>query len=58
MENLTASPTIYVVETSTDPLVYSYEFYSAYSTREGAEDRAARLRKIGKEAIVTAAPLH
>jgi hypothetical protein len=50
--------TIYIVETSTDLFVYSYTFYSAHSTREDAEDRAAILREIGKEAIVTAAPLH
>jgi hypothetical protein len=58
MENTAASPIIYVVETSTDPLVYSYEFHSAYSTREGAEDRASRLGDIGKIAIVTTAVLH
>ena len=58
MENLTASPVIYVVETSIDSLACSYEFYAAYSTLEGAEDRVARLKKIGKTAIVTTAVLH
>ena len=58
MENTAASPIIYVVEVKEDPLVYSYEFYAAYSTMEGAEDRVARLKKIGKTAIITTAVLH
>ena len=58
MENTTASPVIYVVETSIDPLACSYEFYAAYSTPEGAEDRVARLKKIGKTAIITTTVLH
>jgi hypothetical protein len=60
MENTAASPVIYVVETSIDPLACSYEFYSAYSTLEGAEDLAKALRELGlyADAIVTESVLH
>ena len=44
MENLTI---VYVVLTCEDLLLYSYEFYSVYSTREGAEDLAKALRELG-----------
>ena len=51
---------VYVVLTSDDPLLYSYEFYSVYSTREGAEDLAKALREYGfyADAIVTDSVLH
>ena len=58
MENTAASPVIYIVEVSADPFDNFYEFYSAYSTLEGAEDRVARLKKIGETAIVTTAVLN
>ena len=60
MENLTASTTVYVVLTSNDPLLYSYEFYSVYSTREGAENVAKWLREDCRyaDAIVTESVLH
>ena len=52
--------TVYVVLTSEDPLLCSYEFYSVYSTREGAEDLAKALREYGfyADAIVTESVLH
>ena len=51
---------VYVVLTSEDPLLYSYEFYAVFSTREGAEDLAKALREYGfyADAIVTESVLH
>jgi hypothetical protein len=57
MEN--TSP-VYVVLTSDDLPRLTYEFYSVYSTREGAEDLAKALRELGlyADAIVAESVLH
>ena len=52
--------TVYVVLTSNDPLLYSYEFYSVHSTRKDAEEVAEALRELGAygDATVTDSILH
>ena len=52
--------TVYVVLTSEDPHVYSYEFYAVFSTRERAENLAKWLREHCRyaDAIITESVLH